>query len=218
LSRFVKGHDFSRADKVVESSGLQPPAIPEMPQINFSAASFAPSLVRRILARMKPIIRSLISYSVLMFAAAHGYGQSSPLKIVKLVPPIYPPIARAARVSGEVHLQITIQEDGKARDVQVKSGPEMLKKSAVESARQSLFEPAQQGTESPYELIYRFNLDPGDCSEEKDPSYPRVSDNLNAVTITDKSPMLCDPTATATYIKVRSVKCLYLWRCAWRVP
>jgi TonB family protein len=164
---------------------------------------------------MRPLLTSLIAGSVLILAITRGLGQPSPLKIMKLVPPAYPPIAMAARVSGEIHLQITLQDDGTVGSVQVKSGPQMLRNSAEESARKSLFWPAQLDRGNSYELVYRFDLDPTECGEGRDSSYPHLSENLNLITITEKASVLCDPAAD---VRVRSAKCLFLWRCAWRTP
>jgi TonB family protein len=168
-----------------------------------------------ILGRMRPLLTSLIAGSVLILAVSHGLSESSPLKIVKLVPPVYPPIAMAARVTGDVHLQVTLHEDGTIGWVQVQSGPQMLRDSAAESARKSLYSLEQLDRGSSYELVYRFDLDPTECGEGRDSSYPHVSENLNLVTVTEKASVLCDPAAD---VRVRSAKCLFLWRCAWRTP
>lgn len=51
--------------------------------------------------------------------------------ITETVAPIYPPIAKAAHVTGDVMLLITLEHDGSVSDAQVIRGPEMLKKSAI---------------------------------------------------------------------------------------
>jgi TonB family protein len=114
--------------------------------------------------------------------------------------PVYPPLARQARITGDVTILIHIRKDGKVESAEVVSGPPMLKQAALESAQKSTFE--CEGWESgvyvvgcrdavaPFTLTYTFgmrdDLDGLDCS-------------------------------SAT--RQRDAKCLYLWRCGgWRSP
>jgi TonB family protein len=134
--------------------------------------------------------------------------------VVKLSPPEYPPIARAAWVIGHVELSIIIDHDGKVTAVEVKSGPQMLRNAAVISAENSVFrpvtgEPSNQG----YEVTYVFELEPRDCDQPRDNSYPHVKYEANVITIAEQPVPICDPSG---YTMVRSVKCLYLWRCGRR--
>lgn len=55
--------------------------------------------------------------------------------------PTYPPIAKAARVSGPVQVVVTISEQGKVIDAYAADGNPMLRQAAVEAARQWLFTP-----------------------------------------------------------------------------
>jgi protein TonB len=61
--------------------------------------------------------------------------------IISKVQPVYPPIARAAHVSGTVVLHITISKTGAVENVQVVSGPAMLQNSAVDAIRQYRYKP-----------------------------------------------------------------------------
>jgi periplasmic protein TonB len=60
---------------------------------------------------------------------------------IKKPPPPYPPIARAARASGAVLIQVLISEDGRVEDAQVISGHQLLRESALQAARQWVFRP-----------------------------------------------------------------------------
>jgi protein TonB len=72
----------------------------------------------------------------LRVAAGQGPG------IIKRVEPIYPPIARTARISGVVVLDAVILQDGSVGDVTVlKSASPILEKSAVDALRQWRFTP-----------------------------------------------------------------------------
>lgn len=55
------------------------------------------------------------------------------------VQPVYPPAAKAAKVSGQVQVQVTINEKGEVADAQVISGPPLLRDAALEAARQWQF-------------------------------------------------------------------------------
>ncbi len=62
-------------------------------------------------------------------------------KLVRKVIPEYPPIARAARISGIVHLVGTIGKDGTIRDLQLISGHPMLARAALEAVEQWIYKP-----------------------------------------------------------------------------
>lgn len=55
--------------------------------------------------------------------------------------PAYPPIAKAARVSGPVQVVVTISEEGKVIDAYAADGNPMLRQAAVDAARQWVFTP-----------------------------------------------------------------------------
>jgi hypothetical protein len=58
---------------------------------------------------------------------------SEPIRPTEYVDPVYPPIAKAARVHGTVEFHLTIGSDGSAKDVAVDSGPRMLWQSASDA-------------------------------------------------------------------------------------
>jgi protein TonB len=55
--------------------------------------------------------------------------------------PVYPPIAKAARVSGTVVLQATISKTGSIENLHVISGPAMLQQSALQAVRSWRYRP-----------------------------------------------------------------------------
>jgi TonB family protein len=73
-------------------------------------------------------------------ASPRGGEISEPRKI-RDVKPIYPEIARAARVSGVVIIEATIAEDGTVRDARVLRGVPLLDEAALGAVRQWLFTP-----------------------------------------------------------------------------
>ena len=61
--------------------------------------------------------------------------------LIQKVQPVYPPIAKAARVSGTVVLQATISKQGTIENLRVISGPAMLQQSAQDAVRQWRYRP-----------------------------------------------------------------------------
>jgi hypothetical protein len=171
-----------------------------------------------ILARMN-LVFEVIGQAALLFALAQSPQSNASLKAVKLEPPIYPPIAMAARISGEVDLKITLRGNGVPETVQVEGGPQILRQAAVESAKRSKFESVAGGhAEESYRLVYKFVLDnTRGCNEERDKSYPRLNYDSNKITISEQPIPLCDPAADVERTRVRSAKCLFLWRCGLRL-
>ncbi|MFN0110126.1 MAG: energy transducer TonB [Blastocatellia bacterium] len=62
-------------------------------------------------------------------------------KAVKKQVPAYSQIAKAARASGMVQVQVTISEEGRVIDAQVLNGHPLLRQAAMDAARQWVFTP-----------------------------------------------------------------------------
>ena len=62
-------------------------------------------------------------------------------KAISKPQPAYPPIARAARASGTVTVQIVVGEDGRVISASAVSGHPLLQQSAVAAAREARFSP-----------------------------------------------------------------------------
>lgn len=58
--------------------------------------------------------------------------------------PVYPPIAKAARVQGTVVLELRIGSTGKLESLKVVSGPAMLQQAAIDSMKQWTFHPFEK--------------------------------------------------------------------------
>jgi TonB family protein len=67
-------------------------------------------------------------------------GEAAALLLSK-TPPLYPPIARAARVSGTVVLQVTISQTGLVENLRVVSGEPMLQQAALEAVKSWKYKP-----------------------------------------------------------------------------
>ena len=158
--------------------------------------------------------------------AATGVEKSaSGVVLTKLSPPIYPPLARQARTSGDVKLQLSIRPDGSVESASPISGDAVLVPAALESALQSQFECRGCSKTTAYSMTYTFQvlgeLDRCCCTQGAlTPSTPGgygVSQSQDHVTITAAPVCIC-PDACAHdwaqgHSKFRSAKCLYLWKC-----
>jgi hypothetical protein len=146
--------------------------------------------------------------------SAQDLASKASVKVVKLTAPEYPSIARAAGVFGWVNLKVAIDADGNAKVVGEPSGPQMLKKAAIESAEHSTFQLLNEGhNHELYDLAYHYELKFLDCDEAVDSSAPAVQYTDNVITVKAQSSPICDPPADR---RVRSARCLFLWRCGWR--
>lgn len=144
--------------------------------------------------------------------------------LTKLSDPIFPAIARTAHIYGDVVLDLEIRQDGSVESAVVVSGPPLLQRAALTSAQQSQFRCDGCSAEpTSYRLVYTFQLVDSDCCAEGETkttdagppaTYPQITQSQNHVTIVDQTVCLCDP--RVDIVKVRSVKCLFLWRCASR--
>ncbi len=142
--------------------------------------------------------------------------------LVNLFKPVYPPLARQADISGEVTVAVTVSQDGTV-SAAVENGQAMLRQAALDSARQSHFECRMCSSPVSYMLVYTFKQIEGRdcCSAFSAPATveqePRLTDPQGHpqthITITAEHFCLCDPASTLT-MRVRSIKCLYLWRCS----
>ncbi len=67
--------------------------------------------------------------------------------LIQKTPPLYPSIAKAARVSGTVVLHATISKNGTIKGLQVVSGPEMLRQAAIDAVRTWRYKPYKLNNE-----------------------------------------------------------------------
>jgi hypothetical protein len=143
--------------------------------------------------------------------------------LTKLFEPVYPTLALAAHVWGDVDLMLGVRRDGSVESVRVVSGHPLLRQAAQDSAQQSQFECRDCNDVAPYHLVYTFQLgETRYCTTAKvipnteaEEFHPKVSQAQNHVTVVDNPVGTCDMAAEIDR-GVRSAKCLYLWRCSFR--
>jgi TonB family protein len=157
---------------------------------------------------------------------AQGLPSESTVKVSKLAETTsYPDMARRARISGSVELSVIVRPDGSVESVSVVSGHPMLNPAAVESAQRTEYECKDCNQLTPHRMTYRFELGEAVFCDGIDAtghgiydqkSYQRVSQSGNTITVFDRPFGTCDPTVKTSFERIRSAKCLYLWRCGKR--
>jgi len=143
----------------------------------------------------------------------------------KLHEPVYPPLAVQTRISGDVAVQLGIRQDGTLESAAVISGHPLLAVAALDSARQSEFACERcKSAITTYSMVYTFAIGtevaPGACCTQGSPNamasqrlVPRITRSENHITLVSGPVCIC-PGPPVNQAKVRSAKCLYLWKCA----
>ncbi|MDE3166896.1 MAG: energy transducer TonB, partial [Acidobacteriota bacterium] len=68
-------------------------------------------------------------------------GNVQAAKLIRQPRPVYPPLAKQARISGTVRLAAIISKDGTIQDLKVISGHPLLIPSALEAVKQWVYQP-----------------------------------------------------------------------------
>jgi hypothetical protein len=144
--------------------------------------------------------------------------------LTRLSKPTFSPLARQANVEGEVVVDVIVRQDGSSEATVVKGHP-LLKQAALESVMQSRFECRACSASLSYTVVYTFKrTSERSCCDgmgapvnvEQEPqSYDQQGRPQARITISAEKICLCDPSFKVTK-KVRSLKCLYLWKCSTR--
>jgi protein TonB len=84
-------------------------------------------------------------------------GQVQQAKAIYQPKPVYPALAKSARVQGVVRLQAIIAKDGTIQELQVISGPQLLVPAALDAVRQWRYQPTLLNGE-PVEVITTIDV------------------------------------------------------------
>jgi TonB family protein len=98
-------------------------------------------------------------------AAVRAVGDIKPPKLVKKVLPVYPQVARQARVEGTVILEAKTDEAGNVVDSRVLRSIPLLDQAAIDAVKQWKYEPMVidgKPRQVLFTVTVRFNLDEGD--------------------------------------------------------
>lgn len=85
-----------------------------------------------------------------------------PGRLLRKVDPLYPPIARSARIEGTVELRAVIGTDGRVRELIVLSGHPLLRKAALDAVSQWIYQPPVLNGQkveivAPVQVIFRMS-------------------------------------------------------------
>lgn len=88
-------------------------------------------------------------------------GKVQPALLLKKVAPVYPPIARTARIQGTVQFSALIDKNGRVQNLRLVSGPQMLVQPASEAVSKWIYRPMLldgKPTEVITQIEVRFSL------------------------------------------------------------
>lgn len=107
------------------------------------------------LAERKPVAHTVVEHGITTIV-----NSSSGLKLVHSVDPVYPPLARKARIQTNVVLKITVDKAGNVSSVEPVSGHPLLIKAAEDAVRQWKFAPpAKAPVETTVTISFRLPLE-----------------------------------------------------------
>jgi TonB family protein len=150
----VQSATFGAADLLRESLKLSGTSVEEI------RLTFAPTLPRAVTGGVVGgVLGGIVTSSV--GGVVGGLGASPPppppppppapiqriggdvaqANLVSSVPPVYPPLAQAARVQGVVLLQVQISKEGAVEDIRVIAGHPLLNEAAIEAVKQWRYRP-----------------------------------------------------------------------------
>jgi Gram-negative bacterial TonB protein C-terminal len=164
--------------------------------------------------------------TIIGLSGLNSESMQSEVVLILLSNPVYPQLAKQAGVRGDVELKLAVRQDGTVESAEAVGGPAMLIQAALDSAKNSKFDCSScTHTFTSYRLVYSFQFGPATiCASPgaideyvKLPGYPQVTHTSNQVIVVDqpRGP-LCNGGVILTPRKVRSAKCLYLWRCGYQ--
>jgi hypothetical protein len=128
-------------------------------------------------------------------------------------PPAYPHMARVAHLHGQIILRFTLQPDGSVA-VQESTGHPILRQAAEESLKTSKLRCDDCRNLTPiFTVNFDFQIADHDCREPEIKPIQQVSLKDAGHVLAIVQPF-CTSDPLVHYKRVRSPRCLYLWRCA----
>jgi TonB family protein len=139
LARDIEWSDAGTVLLSIHIDSLEP--LTQIDDAAFQAPPDAtPLRVKIVATRSAPGVAGRITGIVPQGELAISAGVAQGLLIDK-VAPVYPEVARAAKVSGTVILEATISKEGKVTDLRVVGGPPLLQQAALDAVEQWTYRP-----------------------------------------------------------------------------
>lgn len=113
----------------LSASAAEPQTVQISPTLSITTGSAALSNLARPVASSTPSV-------------AIAQSDLKPIRVLKTVPPVYPPMARIRGLSGSVVVQVTVGKDGKAHNPKFLSGQSVFRDAAFDAVKQWQFKPA----------------------------------------------------------------------------
>lgn len=109
----------------------------------------------------KPVAKSAAPKPTVEETKRIRVSSLDPGRLIHMIQPVYPPIAKTAHIEGTVELSAVIGTDGRVRDLNVISGHPLLRKAALDAVRQWIYKPPVLNGESveivaPIAVIFRL--------------------------------------------------------------
>ena len=154
---------------------------------------------------------------VWLVLAIAGVTQGADVALSNIPDVIYPPVAQAAMVSGDIHIQVEVRPDGSVAWASVLEPrarfDQLLAPSALDAARKASF--TCRGCTEPltsHLLMFAFELRGAEKTrtivETATPGRTRIR-VIADIPICDH----CGGGGTHQIQRTRTIKCLWLWRC-----
>lgn len=90
-------------------------------------------------------------------------GTLTTANAIKMVTPIFPPMAKKSNIEGRVAVEVEMDEQGNVTTAKAVTGPQLLRNAAEDAARRSKFKPAMFGSvpkKAIGTITYNFTLKP----------------------------------------------------------
>jgi len=84
-------------------------------------------------------------------------GNVQQAKLLQQIEPVYPPLAKAARIQGTVRFTVIVGKDGAVQQLQLTSGHPLLVPAAQEAAKQWVYQPTLLNGE-PVEVLTQIDV------------------------------------------------------------
>lgn len=84
-------------------------------------------------------------------------GNVQQVKLVRQIEPVYPPLAKAARIQGTVRFTVIVGKDGAVQQLQLISGHPLLVPAAQEAVKQWVYQPTLLNGE-PVEVLTQIDV------------------------------------------------------------
>ena len=165
-----------------------------------------------------------------IFAWATGQAQTSIERppgaaVLRSFAPLeYPKLALQVFSSGDLDILVSIQKNGSIKSAELVRGHPLLAQTALDNAWRSRYECLGCGADgAELHVLYSFKLDLVDCESQaarQTPSpqlsapRPLITEAQSHITILQQRDAGCEGPSILRGGRIRSIKCLYLWRCA----